>query len=102
MNNGEIIRRLRSLISLFYEEETELIANSKKAILGNPDHNKVCDISALFDFLETAIVDMFLNFESCGEELNNCKSNLKTLAEECKTLFEENARLKEQLSKRNQ
>jgi hypothetical protein len=63
MNNEEIIRRLRSLISIFDDDEEESIAHFKKAILGKPHQNEVNDLPALFDFLETAITDIFLNFE---------------------------------------
>jgi len=100
MNNEEILRRLRELISLFYEEDEGIARNFKKAIMGKPHQDEVDDMAALFDFLETAISDVFHNFESCGRELYDCEGNIEELKEEFEVLFQENVRLKKRLAKR--
>ena len=102
MSNEEIIRRLRSLISLFDDDEDEeSITHFKKAILGKLHQSVVDDLPALFDFLETAIADSFINFEAGERELFNCESDLEESKEECNRLSQENARLKKQLAKRD-
>ncbi len=102
MNNEEILRRLRLLISLFDDnEEEESIAHFKKAILGKPHQDEVNDPLALFDFLKTAIVDAFLNFEVCGMELLDYENGFEKSTEKCEKLSRENAWLKKQLLKRD-